>query len=46
MNLLQGNFKAAISANPSLVIVLPLLGTVLVSVYVRNSWNIKEKWTL
>ena len=46
MNMFRGDIKAAISANPSLVIVLPLLGAVLVSVYVRNSWNIKEKWTL
>lgn len=46
MNMFRGDIKTAISANPSLVLVLPLLGAVLVSVYVRNSWNIKEKWTL
>ena len=46
MNMFRGDIKTAISANPSLVLVLPLLGAVLVSVYVRNSLNIKEKWTL
>lgn len=46
MNVLQGDFHAAISANPSLVIVLPLLGVVLISVYARNSWDIKKKWVL
>lgn len=46
INMFRGDIKTSISANPSLVIVLPLLGAVLVSVYVRNSWNIKEKWIL
>lgn len=46
MNMLRGDIKTAISANPSLVIVLPLLWAVLISVYVKNSWDIKKRWTL
>lgn len=46
MNMFRGDIKTAISANPSLVIVLPLLGAVLISVYVKNSWDIKKRWTL
>jgi len=46
MNMFRGDVKTAISANPSLVIVLPLLGAVLISVYVKNSWDIKKRWTL
>lgn len=42
MNMFRGDIKTAISANPSLVIVLPLLGAVLISVYVKNSWDIKN----
>lgn len=45
-NMFRGDVKTAISANPSLVIVLPLLGAVLISVYARNSWDIKKRWTL
>lgn len=46
INMFRGDIKTAISANPSLVLVLPLLGAVLVSVYVKNSWDIKKRWTL
>ena len=46
MCVFRGDVKTAISANPSLVIVLPLLGAVLISVYVKNSWDIKKRWTL
>lgn len=46
MNMFRGDIKTAISANPSLVIVLPLLGAVLISVYVKNSWDIRKRWTL
>lgn len=38
----RGDVKTAISANPSLVIVIPLLGAVLIFVYIRNSWDIKK----
>lgn len=46
MNMFRGDIKTAISANSSLVIVLPLLGAVLISVYVKNSWDIRKRWTL
>lgn len=46
MNMFRGDIKTAISANPSLVIVLPLLGAVLIFVYAKNSWDIKKRWTL
>lgn len=46
MNMFRGDIKTAISANPSLVIVLPLLGAVLISVYIKNSWDIRKRWTL
>lgn len=45
-NMFRGDVKTAISANPSLVIVIPLLGAVLIFVYIRNSWDIKKRWTL
>ena len=46
MNMFRGDVKTAISANHSLVIAITLLGTVLIFVYVKNSWDIKKRWTL